>query len=558
MSFEIYDIELPKLSNDANHWKTFELIHVLDMLVKGDMRYYRLLFKEIKTGMYIIEEIAPELLFQFSTGKFYRDSYLTEDAPLGQKKEILLSGNPDEYKIFHMDDIINDNSFYDHWFRVNNDIVSFSNEIKSQYCIVYKYKNETIVLPAYLAGLKFFFVSTNLRRRIFDSRPENLYFSIEDEQNKVPIIKLKPGVAFSDGAYLIHYAQSQHARKSWKNILDAFNSELRNSPPRTWHIPLKITLPFIKKIKMLVRYSRLPNNTILIHEIMDHESFFSFKSMKIIMQGREDEVSRVTITKKNRRKKRRMNKKSPNSSNTYAGIRNRVEEQIQKYQDIKIEYITEETKHSSGDSSLYLESNESTELSSVDPKGEGDDGTSHLNVNQGDKKKPKSQTNRCKKIFTLDNFQKIYQLIAKEEGVVSPSLFVRNRYPYRADRGKCNIKEVYDIKRCKNRRMWHYFRFIYKDKHIVVMDIDQQGLSTGSSFFVLYATRIIKDCVLSQLLCDYAGGKKIRELQEEFVGEEITFSVKRHKCPSINNHEKIWMFNLLIYLKNSIKNGVPS
>lgn len=548
MSTEIYDIELPKLSSEKHDDKTFKLVAIMDMTINTEKRFYRLLFKHIDSPMYIIEEVAPELLFSFSTGSYYKNSYPVKDKVDGEFKEIPLSGS--HYNIVRIRDFIKDDEFdFDHKITMPDGIRNFANEIKDQYCIVYKVGHETVILPCHLIGEKFFFVSTNLRRRIFDSRPEKLYESINYENGK-PIIRLKAGVAVADGSYLVHFHQHKYANDSWHSILDSLNRELYESASGAWHVPLKIPLPFKNRINISVRYSQLPNNKILIHEIEDHESFFSFSNIKVITPGRNDdedrEEPRQVIPQKNRRKNKKLNQKPPSSHNTYAGIRNKIEETRLKYNGVVVEHEVENDNEKTNVSKTTEHSNESTNISSLSPVYGGDENTSHLNANQDNdfEKKNKKKSNKCQTLFTRNHFEQIYNTFSDNDDIKNLQLYTDEIYPKRIGVENCNLKETYD-KNCNNRRRWHYMSFMYKKKYIVIIDLDQNGLPNGSSFFVLWALNPIYKSNINQLLKDYASKKTIKAMKIIFKSKGITFIPRNHKCPNMKGHAKIWGHNLL-------------
>ena len=547
----IYDIELPKLSDEKHKKKTFKLVSVMDMTTGRESHFYRLLFKHVDSSMYIIEELPLELLFKFPTGAYYKNSYMTKDKPDGENKEVLLSGT--HYNIGKISDFIEDDEFnFDHKIvNSNGRVIDFSAEIKDQYCIAYKNGGETVILPSYLIGEKFFFISTNMRRRIFDSQPEKLYEKIEYKYG-FPIIYLKSGVAFADAPYLVHNHMYKHASESWHAIRNELNREIYARPADAWHIPLKITLPFKNIIKMFVRYNQLPNNKILIHEILDHESFFSFSNIKIVTSGKDEEDAENgrNIPTKNRRKKKRLNQKPPNRHNTFAGIRNKVEEGNLKYQGIEIEHIVENDKDRKSTPTSTENSDESTNVSSLSPISGGDEGTSPLNATKDDEteEKNKKVSNRCTTLFRLEHFKQIFKLLSNTEDVYDPILFTDKLYPWRVGIEKCNLKETYD-RECRHRRKWYYFSFLYKNNYIVVIDLDQEGLNNGSSIFVMKSLEPIYESDIAQLLRNYAKGEKLQNMKDTFKAKKITLITKRHKCPNKKDHEKIWGKALLKSIK---------
>lgn len=556
MSTEIYDIELTKLSEKKHKNKTFKLVSVMNTTIDTETRAYRLLFKDIGSNMYLIEYLAPELLFNFSVGAYYKDSYLTNDKPDGNYKEIFLSGS--RYQNGKIRDFMEDDEFdFNHKIKSNGGVTDFSNEIKDQYCIAYKVDGETVILPSYLIGEKFFFVSTNMRRRIFDSQPERLYEKIEYENDK-PIVYLKPGVAFADAPYLAHIHQYKYASDRWQAIRNSLNKEQYERSGSVWHVPLNITLPFKNIIKMSVRYSQLPNNKILIHEIFDHENFFSFTNIEIVTSGKEGEETndpRQVVPKTNRRKKKKLTDTRPDIRNTYAGIRNKVEEKMLKYQGVEIEHTVKKDKETPKMPTSTENSKESTNVSSLSPIAGGDEGTSHLNANKDndDEKKTKREPNKCKTLFMRQHFEQIYRALAGINEVKAPQKYTDNIYPKRIGVKKCNLKETYG-KKCDHRRKWHYFNFIYNDKYIAVIDLDQNGLSNGSSVFIFKSLKSIRENDINQLLRDYAGNKKIKDMKKSFKSKGITLITKKHKCPEKKGHARIWAFGLLGNLQNEDNN----
>lgn len=549
MSTEIYNIELPKLSSEQHKNKTFKLISVMNTTIDTETRSYRLLFRDIGSKMYSIEHLPPELLFSFSAGKYYKNSYETNDKPDGEIKEILLSGEELHYRVGKISDFIKDDEYdFDHKIDFGRDIKDFSSEMKGQYCIAYISKGEMVILPSYLIGEKFFFVSTNMRRRIFDSQPERLYEKIEYENDK-PTIYLKPGVAFADAPYLVHSHQYQHARDKWQAVRNNLNKEYYARNSQLTHVPLKITPPFKNKIKMQVRYSQLPNNKILVHEIYGHEKFFTFTDIEIVTSGSDGEKTdnpRYSIPKENRGKEKKLTDKRPNSSNTYAGIRNKVEEENLLYQEVNVVHRVEIEKDNPKTPTTTENSNETTDVSSLDPVSGGDEGTSHLNANQEKdlEKQEKKEPNKCKTLFTRQHFEEIYKVLSDEDDVTGLQKHLDQKYPRRIGVTKCNIKETYD-KNCANRRSWHQISFFYNKNYLEIIDLDQKGLASGSSVFVMKSLNPISERDIRQLLIDYANNKKIKDIKAKFQSRGIAFIPKKHKCPDVKKHAETWVYNLL-------------
>mgnify|MGYP006921604899 CR=1 FL=1 len=240
-----------------------------------------------------------------------------------------------------------------------------------------------------------------------------------------------------------------------------------------------------------------------------------------------------------------MNQKPPSSRNTYAGIRNKVEESKLNYQGVAIEHAIERTKEPPSTPTITKNSGKATELSSLTPQAGGDEGTSHLNANQEEKNKEekKKDSNRCITPFTREHFLQIFNALSDEEDVEDAKKYMDNKYPVRVDKS-CNLKETYD-KNCKNRRKWHCFSFIYNDKHHTVVDLDQTGLNSGSSIFVFTSSDPIGSGDINQLLRDYAGNKTLQKIKDEFNAKSIVLTARKHKCPNKKGHAKSWIETLL-------------
>ena len=200
--------------------------------------FYRAIFENSKTGKTTIQELPPEFLHNYIVGSLYENNKKIKRGRL-DKFQVRISPS----KILTAK--IKDNP----GFRLNprdQNIKKNLDWIKEQYALFVPYAGYLVIIPCHVIGAAFYFTSTTMRKRIFDSKIESLYFKVGREGDGVPYVELKPGVPTTLAPFVYFYATDDFARKRWHAIRNSMYAErgpMSGSPGFSEYAPLKIELP---------------------------------------------------------------------------------------------------------------------------------------------------------------------------------------------------------------------------------------------------------------------------------------------------------------------------
>jgi hypothetical protein len=249
-------LKLEKLSSEKHKDKIFKLIWVLDLNYDFKGGYdttFNCLFQEEKESYYLVEKIPPELLMDYTVGCYYKDSrkFKKRDCE-GQIYHIKIKSDANNQPI-KISSVILDNEYnFDHGFEVSGKKIDYSITIKKQFCQVFDdiLNKQKVIIPSFLIGARYFFTSTVMRKRIFDSKLSKLYWKIrKDETKNLPVITLKSGIAYSDAPYIFFYATNEYAKSVWNSISNLIRQKATHQA--IFHLPnsqLSVIFPFLVNI----------------------------------------------------------------------------------------------------------------------------------------------------------------------------------------------------------------------------------------------------------------------------------------------------------------------
>ena len=285
-------LKLEKLSSEKHKNRVFKLIWVLDL--NHDLRgsydtTFNCLFQEENGSYYLVEKIQPELLMDYTVGCYYKDSRKLKKRDCdGQIYHIKIKSSPDNHPV-KISSVISDNEYdFDHGFEVSDKKIDYSITIKKQFCQVFDdiLNNQKVIIPSFLIGARYFFTSTVMRKRIFDSKLANLYWEIRKDENKnLPVIRLKSGIAYSDAPYIFFYATNDYAQKAWHSILNGARAKAYSKTfDFASKLPVRCRLPVLGEHNMVVRgfkISSAQSVKLLVYEILEEDNFFGFDEIII-------------------------------------------------------------------------------------------------------------------------------------------------------------------------------------------------------------------------------------------------------------------------------------
>ena len=333
-------LKLEKLSSEKHKNRVFKLIWVLDInhdLKGGYDTTFNCLFQEENGSYYLVEKIPPELLMDYAVGCYYKNSRKLKKRDCdGQIYHIKIS-SPENNHPVKISSVISDNEYdFDHNFEISDKKIDYSITIKKQFCQVFDdiLNNQKVVIPSFLIGARYFFTSTVMRKRIFDSRLSRLYWEIrKDENRNLPVISLKSGIAYSDAPYIVFYATNDYAKIAWNSISNSTRQKTYTSPhPSLTKLPIKCRLPILGEHNMIVRGVKVPSpqgDKLLVYEIVDEDNFFGFDEIVIKTDKKQADNRPLKFQLKASDKvTNKLTDRRPSSKSSIAGIRAEYEREI--------------------------------------------------------------------------------------------------------------------------------------------------------------------------------------------------------------------------------------
>ena len=269
---KVSGLKLPKLSNDVYKDVKFRLHFITDISTKPGENYYNAIFKSIKAraDFDIQEKIYPELLNYYVIGNIYQQGERIDKSKYLELLRIkfpLLDGKI--LKIKEINEITNHSI-------VNNDQKS-KRSIENQYAYLGGLDGYYVIIPCHVIGLAFYFTSTTMRERIFDSKIQSLYHETGiDKEKGYPYVLLKTGVPDSDAAFIYFYANNKYASLKWHSIRNNMYAEKKSLEANKRFsslVPLKIDLPIQGSFYMdVLALKDESSKRIFVYKILNAES----------------------------------------------------------------------------------------------------------------------------------------------------------------------------------------------------------------------------------------------------------------------------------------------
>lgn len=549
-------LRMGKISDPKHKGRVLRLLWIQDIFTKPNENYYKVLFQDIESGIYLRESIFPEFLSYYTIGACYKDGVLSKtNPPLGETFSVSV-GSMGNNRFKRISEVIKDEEYNlkNSFISAEGNPIDFTEKNKRQYCIVFQSGRQTIIFPCAVIGAAFYFTSTSMREQIFAQNIKGLYESGElDRKTKTARIIMKPGAANSDTKRIIRFATNKFAKDRWnaiKNNLLQEKKHLQRQGKDGSFVPLKIDFPVEEAFQLDVRAVKLPGEDggkekILVLEILKEYSGFEFE--RVIRIRREHKTNlgedKNVIHTKAHKTTDEVTPKTPSSKLTTAIINNPVEDKSAAADDIEIidEYIPAEE---SNGHNVYENSEQKADLSIAQPRWNGDKLTRRGVVEQNPKKNKETKN---KEAFTLDDFIQMAEKLPETEGVMLFKMHKRGYVPFKYESPKeCSLKESYD-KTPNNRRQFIYVTFKYKGKNTCLVEIDQNNLTNGSSTYVLVSANGhgFTSTDAEFLLKLYVVDSKMDEFEKEFAAKEVNFLRKNHPAEKGERHYRLWCKELL-------------
>lgn len=288
--------KLPKLSMHSD--RIFRLLWIRDLLSEPTQNYYKVLFQDINSGMYVSEDIFPEYLHDhFSIGLHYRDSTLVEDiAPVGKVYPITFEAS-DHNRTCAVSEVLTDSEYnLSHSFNGKKGFVDYSVYNKSQRCVVVEDDKTLLIFPCPVIGARFYFLSTSIRRCLFSQGLKGLYDYVKlDQQKRYAQICLRSKASLPDALYITRFATNDFALSRWKAV-HASMIRMRQEQglkglKKDSLISAELDFPVKQVLNMEVRGLQFRDaitgkTKILVFEILQEDSSFDFDLIDVQYKDR--------------------------------------------------------------------------------------------------------------------------------------------------------------------------------------------------------------------------------------------------------------------------------
>jgi hypothetical protein len=145
-------LKLLRLSDPKFKDRIFRLCWIQDIFTKPSQNYYKVLFQDIYSGMYLRESIFPEFLSYYTIGSYYQNSRRYNNRPqIGQTIPIDIEST-ESNSIKRISDVITDDEYnLRNFFTVQSGketspgkTIDYTSENKRQYCVVFETEKKSL------------------------------------------------------------------------------------------------------------------------------------------------------------------------------------------------------------------------------------------------------------------------------------------------------------------------------------------------------------------------------------------------------------------------------
>lgn len=529
---KLSELKLSKITDARYKDVKFKLYYITDISTRPGENRYHAIFKSIKarTNFDLTEEIFPELLSYYVIGTFYRNGKRLPNEYLGLEpiKFPLADG-----KILKIKEI---NEITKH--EIPADAKKYIKLIENQYAYFGRLDGYSVIIPCHVIGSAFYFTSTTMRKRVFDSKIESLYYKTGfDDIKGYPYIILKTGVPDSDAVFVYFYAVNKEARLKWhsiKNNLYLEKKALDDKKAFSGFVPLKIDFPIEGKFEIFaVALKDDVNKRIFVYKILNAESLV-YKYGKIIIRrylkdtNKEfDETTRdITQNPIYRTKTREtgiLSNEAPSYGNSIKIIEDDSGDEFFGVEKIKEIINKDDNKLDRGKGNInFVSGKEAKDLSFSQLR----DGR-NSNIRPAETKKAEQD------YFSLEDFKELIKTFNKkyDEFIEKDSFIIseQTKLPVRKGKKHLNNKKGYDG---RNIREYIATRFVFTrggvGKNVLLIELDQKYSDKGFSTYILIGENIITAMQEMDFLRRYLLNVNLDNIENYFKIQDIIFIRKKH------------------------------
>ena len=535
---KLSDLKLPKLSNDAYKDVKFRLQYITDISTKPGENYYNAIFESIKAraDFDIQEKIYPELLNYYVVGTIYQHGKRIDKnknlEPLHIKFPL------SDGKILKVKEI---NEITGH--SINKDNQKYAYLIENQYAYSGRLDEYYVIIPCHVIGTSFYFISTTMRERIFDSKIKALYHETGiDKEKGYPYVLLKTGVPDSDAAFVYFYANNEYASLKWHSIRNNMYAEkksLEAKKPFSGFVPLKIDFPIEESSDIYVLALKdEPTKRILVYKIFNAESLiYNYEKIIIKRYGHKDieediqDVPQNIIYRTKTKETGIISNEAPSYRNSTKIIEDDSDDNFFGIYKIKEIIEKKDEKAKNDNNNVNVVSGKEAKDISFNPLRDGE----NSGVRPGETKKTESD------YFTFDDFKELMKIFKyKYSSKIKENSFVVSsptKFPVEKKKKRYNKKESYDG---KNLRDYMTVRFEFTNdsviKNVLLVELNQKYSDKGFSIFIFMSDKYTDSYKEKYFLKKYGTNTNFERIENYFKSDSIILIRKKH--PDKKNKDK--------------------
>ena len=532
---KVSDLKLSKIGSNKYNDVVFTLYYITDISTKPGENYYNAIFKSIKakSKFFLEEKIYPELLSRYVIGTHYQQGKRigkNKNLELMQIKLPLAGGQI--LTIRHINSIIKPN--------VSLEKSIYLNDIKNQYVYFGMLGEYSVIIPCHVIGSAFYFTSTVMRERIFESKIESLYHEVGTDKNTgYPYVFLKTGIQDSDAAFIYYYATDEEAMLKWYAIKHNMFSKKKSLDLKglfSVTVPLKIDFPFTESSDMdVIALKDESNNRIFVYKILNPKSLI-YKHDKIIVRRQSlkgGKIEDISMSVPQDIVYRTKTKDSDILTDEAPSYKNRTKIITDEDEDnfFDIEIIKEIVNKDDGKAGK-----DGGRAEIISAAGLKDLSLSRLRDGKNSDVRPGEVKKAEGYYFTFDDFKELIGLFKKENlSKIKENSFVISdptKFPIERKKKRYNKKESYDG---KNLRDYITARFQYEVgeafKNVLLIELSQKNIEdsdSGFSVFIFISDKYIDNSKEKFFLRRYAANINFERIENNFEIYGIIFLRKKH------------------------------
>lgn len=535
MQLDIRDLaifeKLTKISRENN---VYEVLCYLDVEFPDASTVINVLLRNIATGEYLNDQIAPEYMKFCSVGSYFKGGKkMIYRPPAGIVRDIEIDV-PETGSFRTFDSVLAGTDHLKNFVqKLGSPLHDYFKQCQSQQCMAFKQGPTTIVIPCAVIAASFYLTSHSMRVQLFAQNLEGLYEAIHfDELAKTVLIVMRRNARTEDVKRIARFRVSKHARKCWDNVMNMARERAVIGKKHSYY-PLIAKIPVIQNgLKMTVRGTELPNaeggTTLLVHEILREDTSVPFHKIFCGRRGNaEPAQDQTVITEKDAESSGNLTNRPP--SKTFKGkwVHQFSVPSNPLWEDVEFEEIVLPPSQKFSDFKTGTEqTDETVDLSAQTAKGhDPNQKVAKADLQPSEPKPKQNNTHR----MALEAFR---EMVSGFEGMEGVSNFDKSddlEVPLKGDeyRERYTLRESYD-KDPSHRRHYTYATFDYNGKHICLVEIDQTGMSTRIGTYVLISETRLGAAEALRAAYNFVQDLKKEDIKSDWADKGIFFKTKSH------------------------------